>query len=101
MRTSALLALFVSLVVAGGSPTHAQKAKGELRLSVTIADRADGDYRIESDTAGPYRDGVAGVSASLDQYGNLIVNFDQPRRGAGRLVAFDYSCPLGEDGFPA
>lgn len=100
MRTRIALAICIG-VLASSSITLAQKARSGVPLSVTIADRSDGEYRIESDGAGAYQDGVSGVSAVLDQYGNLIVNFAQPRRGAGRLVAFDYSCPVDEDGVPA
>ena len=100
MKTSTVLVAGIGLTLAGTTTIVAQKAKGEVRLAVTIADRTDGNYRIESDGAGPYQDGLSGVSAVLDQYGNLIVNFDQPRRGSGRLVAFDYSCPVNEDGLP-
>jgi hypothetical protein len=74
----------------------AQKARTtEVRLSVSIADGAGTeDYLIESDGAGPYIDGQSGVAARLDQYGNLIIAFNSARKGPGRLVSFDYSCPI-------
>lgn len=76
------------------SPLSAQKgsASSEMRLRVSIADRSSTeDYRVESDGMGEYVDGVAGVSARLDRYGNLIVNFQADRTGR-RQVHFDYSC---------
>ena len=80
------------LVVAAGVGASAQRTKtGEVPLAVSISDGSE--YRIQSDQAGPYVDGQAGVRARFDQYGNLIVNFDAPRKGPGRLVSFDYSCP--------
>ena len=76
------------------SPLSGQKgsAASEMRLRVSIADRSPTeDYRVESDGMGEYVDGVAGVSARLDRYGNLIVNFHADPK-TGRQVHFDYSC---------
>lgn len=78
------------------TPLTAQKAGGtsEVRLRVSIADRnTTEDYRIESDGFGEYVDGGQGVSARLDRYGNLIVNFQVDPRTGQRRVQFDYSCP--------
>jgi len=85
------------------SPLTAQKGGGgsDVRLRVTIADRSlTEDYRVESDGMGDYVDGVVGVSARLDRYGNLIVNFHADPR-TGRQVHFDYSCTTSATcGFP-
>ena len=75
-------------------PVAAQKTPTapEVPLAVTVSDRTSTeDYRIESDGLGAYVDAQNGVSARLDQYGNLIVNFQSGRRGT-RRVSFDYSC---------
>ena len=79
------------------SPVTAQKGGGtsDVRLRVLIADRSatpPADYRVESDGMGEYVDGVDGVSARLDRYGNLIVNFQADPRTGRRRVHFDYSC---------
>ena len=90
MRTIIAAAVAIGITI----PIAAQKASttSEVLLAVTVSDRSDSeDYRIESDGDGPYVDGQNGVSARLDQYGNLIVNFQSSRRGT-RRVAFDYSC---------
>ena len=55
--------------------------------------------RITSDGQGPYSDGVDGVAAQIDQYGNVILNF-QTTQSAMRKVHFDYSDPLGATGAP-
>jgi hypothetical protein len=88
------------LVIAAAMPVAAQKPSNtaEVRLEVTVSDRgSDGDYRIESDGFGAYVDGQNGVAARLDQYGNLIINFQSSRKGT-RRVSFDYSCAY--DGTP-
>jgi hypothetical protein len=74
------------------SPLTAQKGGGnsDVRLRVSIADTED--YRIKSDLAGDYVDGEQGVSARLDRYGDLIVNFQADPRAGRRQVSFDYSC---------
>jgi hypothetical protein len=79
------------------SPLTAQKGGGtsDVRLGVSIADRSaipPADYRVESDGMGEYVDGVDGVSARLDRYGDLIVNFQADPRTGRRRVHFDYSC---------
>ena len=55
--------------------------------------------RITSDGQGPYSDGVDGVAAQIDQYGNVILNF-QTTQSAMRKVHFDYSDPLDATGAP-
>ena len=55
--------------------------------------------RITSDGQGPYSDGVDGVAAQIDQYGNVILNF-QTTQSAIRKVHFDYSDSLGGTGGP-
>jgi hypothetical protein len=79
------------------SPLTAQKGSvtSDVRLRVSIADRSatpPPDYRVESDGMGDYVDGVDGVSARLDRYGNLLVNFQTDSRTVRRSVFFDYSC---------
>lgn len=77
------------------SPLTAQKGGGgsDVRLRVSIADRsATKEYRVESDGMGDYVDGQQGVSARLDRYGNLIVNFQADLKTGRRQVHFDYSC---------
>jgi hypothetical protein len=76
------------------SPLTAQKGGGtsDVRLRVSIADRSatpPPDYRVESDGMGEY---VDGVSARLNRYGDLIVNFQADPRTGRRRVHFDYSC---------
>jgi hypothetical protein len=61
-------------------------------LIVEVDDVTPGQ-RITSDGAGPYEDGVDGVAASIDQYGNLIINF-QTTRSALRKLHYDYSEPI-------
>lgn len=73
-----------SLAKAGGLPV--------VRLTVTVADAPN---RITSDLRGPYVDGQQGVTANLDQVGNLTfsvtgIQADPTKR---RLV-FDYSVKL-------
>lgn len=41
-----------------------------------------------------YEDGVDGVAASIDQYGNLIVNFQVVRSAPTRKLHYDYGVPL-------
>jgi len=79
------------------SPLTAQKGGGtsDVRLRVSIADRSatpPPDYRVESDGMGEY---VDGVSAGLNRYGDLIVNFQADPRTGRRRVHFDYSCTGG------
>jgi hypothetical protein len=86
--------LIAGLAIGTAIPLAAQKASTatEVLLEVTVSDRTlSEDYRIESDGLGDYVDGQDGVSARLDQYGNLIVNSQSTRRGT-RRVSFDYSC---------
>jgi hypothetical protein len=81
------------------SPLTAQKGGGasDVRLRVSIADRSTTeDYRVESD-GGEYVDGEQGVSARLDRYGDLIVNFQVDPRNWRRQVRFDYSCTANPD----
>lgn len=83
------------------SPLAAQKGGGnsDVPIRVSIADRSSTlppippDYLVESDGMGEYVDGVDGVSARLDRYGDLIVNFQADPRTGRRRVHFDYSCP--------
>jgi hypothetical protein len=41
-----------------------------------------------------YENGVDGVAASIDQYGNLIVNFQTVRSAPVRKLHYDYDLPL-------
>lgn len=57
-----------------------------------------GDGVIVEGGATRYEDGVDGVAASLDQYGNLIVNFQVVRSAPIRKLHYDYGLPLdGQD----
>lgn len=99
MTMQLLLVTCLTLLAATG---EAQKSKtaGEIRLAVTVDD--DSALRIQSDGGGVYIDGQVGVSARIDQYGNLIIDFGAPRKGTGRGVSFDYSCPFDStDQLPA
>ena len=92
----------VLVLLAMVCPLTAQKGSGtsDVRLRVSIADRSatlPPNYRVESDGLGEYVDGVDGVSARLDRYGNLIVNFQADPRTGRRWVHFDYSCTADLD----
>ena len=88
-------------VLALGALTMAGAKPGTVTpvpLEVVIRRLAPG-RRITSDGQGPYSDGVDGVAAQIDQYGNVILNF-QTTQSAIRKVHFDYSDPLGATGAP-
>lgn len=64
---------------------------GDVNCDVTVDPNcAD---RIRSDNGNPYTDGVAGVAANFDQYGNLIINF-QTGSTPQRYVYYDFRSPL-------
>jgi len=82
--------IFASILVVGISGEAVQKGKAKpgttssVPLSVTLD---NSECAICSDGE-PYDDGMDGVEASLDQYGNLIIDF-----GSMRSVAFAFGSP--------
>jgi len=64
-----------------------------LVVTVEAADSNNVACKICSDGLGDYSDGVDGVSANIDQYGNLIINFDDAQTPF-RKLDFDYSNPV-------
>src|SRR5258707_11284276 len=91
-----LLAAFVG--VQGMATAWAAKPNTvpEVPLVVTVEGFAsDGSpCRICGDGLGDYVDGESGVSARLDQYGSLIINFDATASAGVLNLQFDYSDPL-------
>jgi hypothetical protein len=88
--------LTVALAGAGAySQREAAAAKPDtppiVGLTVTVqpTDSAGNTCRICSDGLGSYVNGVDGVSAKLDQYGNLIIAFTPTRK-----LTFDYTTPV-------
>jgi hypothetical protein len=66
-----------------------------LKVTIENLDSANTRSQIRSDENGEYIDGMAGIEANIDQYGNLIIDF-QTGRAAQRLVYFDYSRPYSQ-----
>jgi hypothetical protein len=64
-------------------------------LRVTVHDTDSDGFACGmcSDGLGDYVDGIDGVAAALDQYGNIIINF-QTGRSPVRKLHYDYSFPL-------
>jgi hypothetical protein len=99
----------VALTLIGGSvlfgqPTTAAKpaTTAPVALAVTVHDTDSGGMpcQICSDGQGEYVDGTDGVAANIDQYGNVIINF-QTGRIPLRKLHYEYSSPLdGQTGQP-
>lgn len=70
-----------------------------LVVTVAASDSAGNACRICDDGAGAYTDGIDGVAASLDQYGNLIIDFNATATPLARRLQFDYSEPADESTF--
>jgi hypothetical protein len=70
-----------------------------LKVTVLDFDSAGNPCRICSDGAGPYVDGVDTVDASIDRYGNLIIDFGRVHQEV-RELTFDYSLPVGTNSYP-
>jgi hypothetical protein len=88
-------------VLALGALTMAGAKPGTVTpvpLEVEFDDVSPG-RRITSDGQGSYSDGEQGVAAQIDQYGNVIVNF-QTTGSPLRQVRFDYTESLGATGSP-
>lgn len=87
-RNFVAAALFCALVTTSG---YAGKPNtvSPVPLIVTF----DDSLAIASDDGRPYTDGVDGISAAFDQYGNLIIDF-QTTRTPLRKVHYDYGEPL-------
>lgn len=68
-----------------------------LIVTVEAADSAGNPCRICADGAGDYVDGQQGVKATLDQWGNLIIDF-QTTRSNMRWLTYDYpgATPAGD-----
>src|SRR6476646_929411 len=92
----------VALTLIGGSmllgrPIWAAKpgTTPPVALTVTVHDTdSTGTLcQICSDGGGAYVDGTDGVSANIDQYGNIIINF-QTGRNPLRKLHYEYSGAL-------
>jgi hypothetical protein len=77
-------------VVPRAAPGQKPDKTAAVPLTVVVEDAG---MRIRSDGQGPYVNGQQGVSAHIDEWGNLIINF-QSRRAADRKLYYDYSEPL-------
>jgi hypothetical protein len=96
MRKVALTCAVVSLVTLGASTTRAQNKPGTLPpVSLIVTVNACDDSKATeicgdgfSTEAGNtiYTSGIDGVEAKIDQYGNLIINFQTTRAAIRRLV---------------
>ena len=69
-----------------------------LNVTVLPLDSAGNPCRICSDGLGPYMNGVNGVDASIDRYGNLIIDFGGVNQEV-RNLRFDYSQPTGANSY--
>lgn len=94
-----LACLAVVTSVAAGHPGSVSAARPgtttavALRVTVEPIDSAGNQCRICSDGGGEYVDGVDAVRATLDQYGNFIVDFGRTNHEV-RELTFDYSQPV-------
>lgn len=90
MGTTALRMAFV-LTVLAALPTAAVAQKPNTKPPVSLEVEVDDSegMRITSDGLGSYADGVDGVAASIDQYGNLIIDF-QTTRTVQRKLHYNY-----------
>ena len=92
----------VALTLIGGSmllgrPIWAAKpgTTAPVALTVTVHDTDTNGMacQICSDGGGGYVDGTDGVAANIDQYGNIIINF-QTGRNPLRKLHYEYSGAL-------
>jgi hypothetical protein len=66
-----------------------------LTVTVHATDSSEAPCHICSDDQGPYIDGVDGVAAHLDQYGNIIINF-QTGPTPVRKLHYEYAAVDGQ-----
>lgn len=95
-RSLAITLALASLWVAGtlaAKPRTAPPVPLIVHVDAGVAG-ISGDGVIAEGGATRYEDGVDGVTASLDQYGNLIVNFQVVRSAPIRKLHYDYGLPL-------
>jgi hypothetical protein len=97
MRTRFVVPLIFSILIAvcgfaGKRPNPTYQAV-PLVVTVHPVDSDSNSCRICDDGLGQYIDGVDGVAASIDQNGNLIINFDTAQTPFRKLI-FDYSDPV-------
>jgi hypothetical protein len=71
-----------------------------LNVTVEATDSGGNPCRICSDGLGPYVNGVDGVSARLDSYGNLIIDFAAGNGAPVRKLSFDYTSPVEPGNVP-
>ena len=72
-----------------------------LNVTVEATDSAGNPCRICSDGLGTYVNGANGVSARLDSYGNLIIDFAAGNGAPVRKLSFDYSTPVEPGNVPS
>jgi hypothetical protein len=65
-----------------------------LVVTVEALDSAGNPCRICEDGLGNYENGIDGVTANFDPYGNLIINFNATQSPIVRKLSFDYSDQL-------
>jgi hypothetical protein len=95
------LATGAAAVLGLSAPVQAQK-KPKLTpvpLVVTLqpTDSASTPMQTTSDGAGDYAHGVDGVSAVINEFGGITIDF-QPTAASTRRVQFDYSTPVAGTG---
>ena len=70
-----------------------------LVVTVEAFDSAGSPCRICEDGLGSYENGIDGVTANLDPYGNVIINFNATQSPIVRKLSFDYSDQLSGAAF--
>ena len=87
-----VFSLFLAVVGFAGKRPNTYPAV-PLVVTAQAVDSDSSPCKICGDGLGQYIDGVDGVGASIDQYGNLIINFDTAQTPF-RKLNFDYSNPV-------
>jgi hypothetical protein len=82
----------IGIVVTADASKPQSLPRVPLTVTVDDIDSTGLPTQIRSDGFGPYVDGQDGVAASLDAYGDLIVDW-QTRTSQARRVSFEYSRP--------
>jgi hypothetical protein len=97
LATSATAAMLVALFQPG---SHAAKPNTTTPVPLNVVVDDSAGMRVTSDGLGAYSDGVDGVGANIDQYGDVIINL-QTTNVSYRKVQYSYAEPLDGQALPA